>query len=436
MSWDIFKQNVLNMANNPKSITELSVAAHKYATEYDACMKRGFNPDLLVSVQKGNVEIMESLFLSAFQLGLTQPGLYDIVGQLGKGVIAYWGGAELSHITVTGTIPLPTVEQLSQGVAYNVQTYSIFCSNAGTWPDFYSLPPTNPTTNIIDLFILSAQMHLTTLSGVGFFASYYPASLVGTLPSFPNWVSYTIGPPPITPKANVSTPDIEEWIQERPKNLKETADTTTYGVDDLLSGIDEVVDDYYNASGLGSGNPNGYKKPPTGTYGTDITSVTATGGTITAYGGYNGKAVDSSYYIKNNYIPALERVHFDKSNGIRLLMQAQTQLEGFYPNSASWRTNNPGNVYPTRNGKTDKTGFKTLDEGVDAQWKYVIGPIFKGTSKYYKKEMGLYQYLSVYAPVSDGNNPTEYTNFIIGYFKKKGVTINANTTLLEISNIK
>ena len=329
MSWDIFKQNVSNMANNPETITDLSIAAHTYAVEYDACMKRGFNQDLLVTIQQGNVDVMESLFLAAFELGLTQPSLYDIVGQMGKGVIAYWGYAELSKINIAGTIPLPTVEQISQGVAYNVNPYFLYCTNPGQWPDFYALPPTNPTSNMLDLFILSAQMHLTTISGIALFNSYYPASVVGTLPSLANWMMYTIGPSPISPKADVST-DIVEWVQQTPTNLINEADTTIYAAEagnpyanSGLEALDDVVVPKYIVNEPSGQNPNGYDKPPAGSYGTDIK---LSNGNV-AYGGFKGKPVDSSYYIKSVYIPALERVHFDKSNGIRLLMQAQTQLE-------------------------------------------------------------------------------------------------------------
>lgn len=141
--------------------------------------------------------------------------------------------------------------------------------------------------------------------------------------------------------------------------------------------------------------------------------------------------VDTAKYVREVYVPALERVHKDKSRGLKILMAAQTQMEGFFPGSKSYRTNNPGNVYPSGN----KKGFTNLESGIQAQWTYVLGAAFNGTSKYYKPTMTLQQYLSKYAPAGDGNNPTAYTNFVIGYFKNQGVTITANTTLNQIKAI-
>jgi len=150
-------------------------------------------------------------------------------------------------------------------------------------------------------------------------------------------------------------------------------------------------------------------------------------GTLSATG-----KVDTSKYVKDVYVPALEKVFPTYSKGIKLLMTAQTQLEGFYPGSKSYRTNNPGNVYPSNN----KGGFATLEQGIKAQWDYILGPTFAGTSKYYKSNMSLYQYLSVYAPYSDGNNPAAYAMFIINYFNKQGVSITSDTTLNQIKAIK
>ena len=157
------------------------------------------------------------------------------------------------------------------------------------------------------------------------------------------------------------------------------------------------------------------------------TSSGALSGTIKATG-----AVDQSKYVKEIYIPTLNRVFPSKPKGIKLLMAAQTQLEGFYPGSRSFRTNNPGNVYP----KGNKDGFSTLDKGVQAQWDYVLGATLENRSSYYKPTMTLYQYLSVYAPSSDGNNPANYTKFIINYFNKQGVSITSDTTINQINAIK
>ena len=159
-------------------------------------------------------------------------------------------------------------------------------------------------------------------------------------------------------------------------------------------------------------------------------------------GGGGGSArVDTSKYIKNVYIPVLEKVHKDKPKGIRLLMTAQAQMEGYFPGSLSFRTNNPGNVRPGGSLK----GFPTLEAGVQAQWDKVLGRAFAGKKSPYKTSYTLYKYLYTYAPpvpviLKNGkrntNNPTAYTNFVIGYFKANGITITANTTLKEIAAIQ
>jgi hypothetical protein len=173
------------------------------------------------------------------------------------------------------------------------------------------------------------------------------------------------------------------------------------------------------------------------------------------YRGYNGRSQSASEVIRDIYIPALNKVHADKSKGARILMTAQTQREGFFPAdpkrtwhpkaSLSWITNNPGNV--NTNGITIGK-FATLEDGVAAQWNKVLGPVYTGQPKpspYYKTSYTLYEYLSTYAPVmaknakgewyKTTNDPTDYTNFVINYFKGQGYTITAQTTLAEINKI-
>lgn len=101
MSWEIFKQNMLRTLNNPAAIKDIDVVAEKWATEYDAAVKRGFDVINQVTLKKGNVSLMKQLFKLALQKGLTSKQPYDLVGEMGKGVIAYWSGA-------TVDVPSPT----------------------------------------------------------------------------------------------------------------------------------------------------------------------------------------------------------------------------------------------------------------------------------------------------------------------------------------
>jgi hypothetical protein len=90
MSWQLFKQNILAVANRPDGIPDIDTIAKLYADEYDAAVKRG--GDLLhgIPINNGNKLAMEQFFKLALQKGLTATGPYDLVGEMGKGVIAYW----------------------------------------------------------------------------------------------------------------------------------------------------------------------------------------------------------------------------------------------------------------------------------------------------------------------------------------------------------
>jgi hypothetical protein len=125
MSWEIFKQNVLRVANNPQSIDDIDIVAETYANEYDAAVKRGGDTVNLVSVKTGNVEAMKQIFTAALQKGLTSNVPYDLVGEMGKGVVAYWTGATLNEF------PIPVIPAI--GAAQNISVTTNIVINPGTW---------------------------------------------------------------------------------------------------------------------------------------------------------------------------------------------------------------------------------------------------------------------------------------------------------------
>jgi hypothetical protein len=152
--------------------------------------------------------------------------------------------------------------------------------------------------------------------------------------------------------------------------------------------------------------------------------------------GIKGTNVVASKYITGEYLPAMEKQFPNFSKGLKLLLAAHAQLEGFYPGSKSYRTNNPGNVGTYGSGaNSHTTSFPTLAEGIQAQYNKVLGPALNGTSKYYKPDNKLIEYLYHYAPPTDGNDPIAYAAFIIGYFAKNGITITADMTITEISKL-
>ena len=132
MSWQVFKDNVLQYANNPESIQDIDTIAKVLATEYDAAVKRGGDTVNRIAVKQGNVDIMTQLFKSALQKGVSSTAPYDLVGELGQGVKAYWAGAILNNYPVP-TIPAP-------GSNLNVSITSATVTNVGQWLPVVSVP--------------------------------------------------------------------------------------------------------------------------------------------------------------------------------------------------------------------------------------------------------------------------------------------------------
>lgn len=179
----------------------------------------------------------------------------------------------------------------------------------------------------------------------------------------------------------------------------------------------------------------------------------------------NLKISFSTELIKE-YIPTIdslqERLHF--SNGLKYLLIAMTNKEGFKKGTRSYRTNNPGNIGNTDTGKNST--FQTLEEGIEAQLNYVK-KVIEGKHKafplgkeitikpYYSAEIAknektygispylpgykftysgqLDQFVKIYSTgARAGNN---YINFILSYFENLGYNLTPETTLAEIEEI-
>lgn len=153
------------------------------------------------------------------------------------------------------------------------------------------------------------------------------------------------------------------------------------------------------------------------------------------------REVSPNSSVSSQIVPILN----NKTNipkGVKALIEAHAQIEGFYPDTRSYRNNNPGNlVYnqqynifgATREAEGRFAKFPTLEKGVDAKFNY-IERVNTGKHLRYPKGTNttLSEYINIYAPASDNNLPTKYTENIIGYFKKKGITITPSTTIGEI----
>ncbi len=155
-----------------------------------------------------------------------------------------------------------------------------------------------------------------------------------------------------------------------------------------------------------------------------------------------GTTVTLNKTMLDKYIPEINKITSLKT-GQKLLMTAQTFTEGFNetpsPGTKSYRTNNPGNIGNTDDGKTKS--FPTLKEGIIAQSTEVISgkgsyQINGSSTCALGKELydgSLYQYLRIYSTGARQNN--NYVNSIIGYFKANGKTITARTKMSEIYNM-
>lgn len=132
---------------------------------------------------------------------------------------------------------------------------------------------------------------------------------------------------------------------------------------------------------------------------------------------------------RKNLVDAINKTN--ATSGVKILALAQATLEGYYPNTKAYRNNNPGNL---RSVQGPFQQFNTLEEGAQALVNYINRAISK-QNKNYTNANTLVQYINVYAPASDNNDPNGYVASVLGYFRKVGVNnFNSNSLLSEISN--
>jgi hypothetical protein len=134
MSWQVFKDNVSRVINNPDNIPDIDTVANILATEYDAAMKSGYDSTNNISVKSGDVESMKAAFKSALLKGQTSTTPYDLVGELGTGVIQYWTKAILNEFPIP-KIPAP-------GTTSNIAVTSATATIPGVWTPPVVIPAT------------------------------------------------------------------------------------------------------------------------------------------------------------------------------------------------------------------------------------------------------------------------------------------------------
>ena len=165
----------------------------------------------------------------------------------------------------------------------------------------------------------------------------------------------------------------------------------------------------------------------------------------------------------SEYLPALEKAMGSEPKGFKLLVTIMAQKEGFYDGTRSYKTNNPGNIGNTDEGRNRSNS--TLEDGILLQKTFiqdlindknksfpvnrekVIKPYFSkeiaknvknyGMSPYlpgYKFTYNgqLDQFIKIYSTGARGGN--SYLSMIISYFKSNGIDINEKSKIQDIIN--
>jgi len=184
MSWSLFKQNIKNVEDHPENIKSVNQIAHLYATEYDAAIKRGGDLVNHIPIMTGNVGALESMMLLALNSGLNSQGTYNLVHQMGPGIILYWTGATMM------TAPVPITPAI--GAIVNTACTAGICNNPGQWNEVQPPPqPADSTSPMVDQFIAYAKIHLTTIGGMFNTISLYPP-LASPGPGVVMWNGYMV----------------------------------------------------------------------------------------------------------------------------------------------------------------------------------------------------------------------------------------------------
>ena len=197
MSWGLFKLNVIRKTGVINSNTVKTVAK-VWAEEYDAAVKRGIDFINFESIQVGNKQIMETLFLVALLKGMSSPSdKFSLVNEFGNGVKAYWAGASMKPFPIP-LIPAP-------GSIQNLIVNSNIVSNVGTWPMYPPIKPVSKQEILVDMFIIAALIHLFSIGGIIQTTSLYPSAPTPIpAPGIIPWTGYIV--PPTIPIPNINYP--------------------------------------------------------------------------------------------------------------------------------------------------------------------------------------------------------------------------------------
>jgi hypothetical protein len=186
MSWETFKTDVVKAMQTPNYFKNSDEFAEFFAKKYERAVKSGTDIINKVPLKEGNYSIMENQFKLAFYKGLVTRDRFNVIKELGKGVVSYWRGATLQNFPVP-LIPAP-------GSTKNVSVTNNKVTSPGTWPNLYVPKTVNETETWVNIFIFHAQIHLSTLQGRVNTKSIYPPNgqiQNGSL----KWFGFKVPPP-------------------------------------------------------------------------------------------------------------------------------------------------------------------------------------------------------------------------------------------------
>lgn len=207
-----------NLSNEElKNLNENYWFAQSLTEEYDKVVKSGFT--LIggngTSVLRGNKELMQSVLM--YKLSYTKLSKTgDLLRDIGPAIIAYWTGATLSKTPPKTPTP---------GAVKNITTVNGLVIFPGVWTPI-SVPPMGSISPWLLNFILSASLHLLTISGLFVTLSQYPPPTPpapGVLP----WLGYFVKPLSLTNP--ISSLDFKDMVS--------LAAGTVYNVIDTEEGI-------------------------------------------------------------------------------------------------------------------------------------------------------------------------------------------------------
>lgn len=187
MSWQSFKNELKPYLDNPSNSKDITDFAKAFTDSYDNAIKQGGDLINRVSIQRGNKQNLEFFTVLALVKGLLDTtGNFNLLNELGKGVVMYWTGATLNNFPIP-PIPAP-------GSTTNIGVQQNIVITPGNWPNVPFVIPTKNTETFLNAFILAATIHLLGVKGIITTTSLYPPN--GTpSPGILNWSIYLLKPP-------------------------------------------------------------------------------------------------------------------------------------------------------------------------------------------------------------------------------------------------